>query len=63
MTLRFEHSPISCSHFFDQLRVSGLVMLIAKEASQAKVLSTYKEHMNKSSVFYFRSLAQSIAAN
>lgn len=29
--LRFEHSPISCSHCFDQLRVSGLVMLIAKE--------------------------------
>lgn len=38
-------------------------MLIAKEASQAKVLSTYKEHMNKCSVVYFRSLAQSIAAN
>lgn len=38
-------------------------MLIAKEASQAKVLPTYKEHMNESSVFYFLNLAQSVAAN
>ena len=58
--LRSERSPVSCFHW---LRFSGLVLLTAREASQAKVLPTYKEQMTERSVFYFGNLAQSAAVN